>query len=269
VSGTILITGASSGIGRATAEFFQDKGWNVAATMRSPDDGADLAALSNVLVTRLDVTEQVSIDDAVAACLERFGGLDVLLNNAGFPVYGPLEAIPMDRVRAQFETNIIGLIAVTKAVLPHFRENRSGTLINVSSIGGQMAFPLGSPYHGSKFAVEGFSEAVYYELDQLGVRVKILEPGITASDLWDRSFEIVNDESLEEYQPTFDKVFGGFDGMEMSPPAVIAEVVWQAATDGTDTLRYRAGPDAIELLARRKAQDDATFLAEMKAQLGL
>ncbi len=269
MNGTILVTGASSGIGRATAQLFQGNGWDVVATMRNTDDGAELAALPNVLVARLDVTEQSSIDEAVASCLERFGKLDVLLNNAGYPAYGPLEAFPMDRVRSQFDTNVIGLLAVTKAVLPHFRENRSGMVLNVSSIGGQMAFPLGTIYHGSKFAVEGLSEALHYELAAFGVRVKIVEPGITATDLWDRSFEFVNDESIEEYQPTVDKVFAGFNDMDMSPPSLVAEVVWQAATDGTDTLRYRAGPDAVELLDRRKAQDDETFIAEMKAQRGL
>lgn len=138
---TILITGASTGIGRATAELFHANGWNVVATMRNPAAGADLAELGNVIVERLDVTDHASIETAVAAGLERFGSIEVVFNNAGYGAYGPLEAFPMDRIERQFDTNVIGLLAVTKALIPHFRDNRAGTIVNVSSIGGQMTFP--------------------------------------------------------------------------------------------------------------------------------
>ena len=161
---TILITGSSSGIGKATAQYFHKKGWNVVATMRKPDAETDLVGLDRVLVTRLDVTEQSTIDEAVKRAIDKFGKIDVLLNNAGYGAYGTLEAFPMDRVRRQFETNVLGLLAVTKAVLPHMRAAKSGTIINVSSIGGKMTFPLGTLYHGTKFAVEGLSESLHYEL---------------------------------------------------------------------------------------------------------
>ena len=174
---TIFITGASSGIGKVTAKLFQNNGWNVIATMRKPEDGKDLAALDNVLVTALDVLDSASISAAVAAGLEKFGQIDALLNNAGYGAYGPLEAFPMDKIRRQFDTNVIGLLEVTKAVLPHMRGNTSGTIVNVSSIGGQMTFPLGALYHGTKFAVEGISEALHFELAAAGIKVKIVEPG--------------------------------------------------------------------------------------------
>jgi NAD(P)-dependent dehydrogenase (short-subunit alcohol dehydrogenase family) len=268
---TILITGASSGIGKAAAEHFQANGWNVVATMRNTADGAELTALANVLVTRLDVTDHASIDTAVAAGLERFGQIDALLNNAGYGAYGPLEAFPMDRIERQFDTNVIGLLATTKALLPHFRANRSGIIVNVSSVGGQITFPLGTLYHGTKFAVEGISEALHYELAPFGVKVKIVQPGFIATDFGGRSFDFVNDESLEEYQATVHGVMVGFSSGagEVSPASLVAEVIWDAVTDGTDTLRYRAGADAVAILDNRKALDDATFFSGIKARMGL
>jgi NAD(P)-dependent dehydrogenase (short-subunit alcohol dehydrogenase family) len=263
---TILITGASSGIGKATARRFQAQGWNVAATMRDPSAGADLAALDNVLVTRLDVTDAGFISDAVAAGINRFGKIDVLLNNAGYGAYGPLEAFSTDRIRRQFDTNVIGLLEVTKAVLPHMRANRSGTIINISSIGGQITFPLGTLYHGTKFAVEGLSEALHYELEPLGVRVRIVEPGMIKTDFGGRSFDFAMNESLQDYGPTAAAMGRLFGRLAASPssPEVVAEVIWEAANETGDRLRYRAGPDAQALLDDRKIQDDATFIGGLK-----
>lgn len=138
---TILITGASTGIGRATAEYFQQQGWNVIATMRTTEKGAELGELDNVLVTRLDVTDPASIAQAVAVGIEAFGRIDVLLNNAGYGAFGPLEAFPMENIRRQFDTNVIGLLETTKAMLPHMRQQQSGHIVNVSSMGGKIAFP--------------------------------------------------------------------------------------------------------------------------------
>lgn len=270
---TILITGASSGIGKETAKLFAARGWNVVATMRAPEKEKELTSLDNTLVTRLDVTDAGSIEAAVAGGIEKFGQIDVLLNNAGYGAYGPLEAFPMDRIRRQFDTNVIGLIETTKAVLPHMRGNGAGTIVNVSSIGGQMTFPLGALYHGTKFAVEGISEALHFELEAAGIKVKIVEPGMIATDFGGRSFDFVNDESMAEYQSVVQALFGAWGSDEMtanaSQPIVVAEVIWDAVTDGTDTLRYRAGADAVELLNNRKALDDATFIGRLKAQLGL
>ncbi|MFC3614613.1 SDR family oxidoreductase [Lutimaribacter marinistellae] len=270
---TILITGASSGIGKETAKLFAARGWNVVATMRSPEKEEDLTGQDNILVTRLDVTDAASIGAATTAGIEKFGKIDVLLNNAGYGAYGPLEAFPMDRIRRQFDTNVIGLIETTKAILPHMRTNRSGTIVNISSIGGQMTFPLGALYHGTKFAVEGISEALHYELEAAGIKVKIIEPGMIATDFGGRSFDFVNDEEMAEYQPVVQALFGAWGSEEMasraSAPSVVAEVIWASVTDGTNTLRYRAGEDAVELLNNRKALDDETFISGLKSQLGL
>jgi len=194
-----------------------------------------------------------------------------LLNNAGYGAYGPLEAFSIDKIRRQFDTNVIGLLETTKAVLPHFRENNSGTIVNISSIGGQMTFPLGALYHGTKFAVEGISEALHYELEAIGAKMKIVEPGMINTDFGGRSFDFTNDESMEEYQGVVQALFGGWAQSEFpgSAPEVVADVIYEAVTDGTNTLRYRAGDDAVELLNNRKALDDETFIGGLKAQLGL
>lgn len=267
---TILITGASSGIGKKTAKLFLSNGWNVAATMRSPENETDFRDLENALLLRLDVTDSVSISEAVGATVDRFGAIDVLLNNAGYGAYGPLEAFPMERIEKQFDTNVLGLLAVTKCVLPHMREARSGTIVNISSIGGQMTFPLGSLYHGTKFAVEGLSEALHFELEPLGVKVKIVEPGMIKTDFGGRSFDFEAGAGLPEYAPTIEamqKAMGHY-AANLSEPDVVADVIWQAVTDGTSTLRYRAGPDADALLDARKSQDDATFIGEIKKNMG-
>ncbi len=268
---TILITGASSGIGRATARLFQAKGWNVIATMRDPDSESDLTALERTLVTRLDVQDTGSISLAVEAALNRFGRIDALLNNAGYGAYGPLEATPLEKIRRQFDTNVVGLMATTQAVLPHFRKQGSGVIVNISSIGGRMTFPLGTLYHGSKFAVEGLSEALHYELAPLGIRVKIIEPGRVKTDFGGRSFDFSNDTSLAEYQPLVQalaRALGPGSG-EGSSPEAVAEIIFTATTDGTEQLRYEATPDAVQLLARRRAVDDATFFSGVRNRFGL
>lgn len=263
---TILITGASSGIGKATAQLFQARGWNVIATMRDPSSGSDLAALENVLVTRLDVTDAGTIASAVGEGLARFGRIDALVNNAGYGAYGPLEAFSTDRIRRQFDTNVTGLLEVTKAVLPHMRANRAGTIVNISSIGGQVTFPLGTLYHGTKFAVEGLSEALHYELEPLGIRTRIVEPGMVKTDFGGRSFDFAMDETLSDYAPTaqaMQRVFGKL-AANPSAPEVVAEVIWEAVNEPGDRLRFRAGQDAESLLDDRKAKDDAAFIGWIK-----
>jgi len=169
---TVLITGASSGIGKAAAKLFREKGWNVSATMRNPANEKELTKIENMLCIELDVTKPDTIIKAVSETIKKFGGIDVVVNNAGYAILGPFEAASSEQVRQQFETNVIGLMEVTKAVLPHFREKRSGIIINISSVGGKMAFPLYSLYNSTKWCVECFSEGLQFELEQFNVRVE-------------------------------------------------------------------------------------------------
>jgi NADP-dependent 3-hydroxy acid dehydrogenase YdfG len=268
---TIFITGASTGIGKETAKLFQSKGWNVIATMRNPGNETELSELDHVFVTRLDVLDLDSIAKAVNGGIAKFGKIDVLLNNAGYGAYGPLESFPRENIIRQFNTNVIGLLDVTKALLPHFRQHKSGIIINISSTGGKMTFPLGALYHGTKFAVEGISESLSYEVEEFGGKVKIIEPGAIATDFVSRSVDISNDETLTEYQPLIAKFMAAVQVMfaNASPASVVAKVIYEAATDGTNQLRYTAGEDAKTLIDNRKLADDAMFIAGMRAQLGL
>jgi len=268
---TILITGASSGIGKETAKLFQSKGWNVIATMRNPENESELNQLENVLVVKLDVLDIDTIQNAFIEGAQKFGSIDVLLNNAGYGAYGPLEAFNRDQVLRQFNTNVIGLLDVTRTVLPHFRQNKKGIIINVSSIGGKMTFPLGALYHGTKFAVEGISESLNYEVEQFGGQVKIVEPGMIATDFAGRSLDFTNEENLTEYQNLVNALMAAMPTMagNASPASVVADVIFKAATDGTDQLRYTAGEDAKMLMANRQQYDDATFIEGIKSQFSL
>jgi NAD(P)-dependent dehydrogenase (short-subunit alcohol dehydrogenase family) len=268
---TILITGASSGLGKETAKLFQREGWNVIATMRQPQSETELNLLENVLVTRLDVLDLDSIDTAVKKGIETFGRIDVLVNNAGYGAYGPLESFSRAKIVRQFDTNVIGLLDVTKALLPHFRANSSGTIINISSIGGKMAFPLGALYHGTKFAVEGISESLKYEVAEFGGKVKIVEPGAISTDFTGRSLDFSNDETQAEYQAFIEKIMSGMQSFfqNASPASVIANVIYQAATDDSTRLRYIAGEDAEFMVATHKQNEDESFEAGIKSQFGI
>ncbi len=264
---TVLITGTSSGIGQETARLFQSRGWNVVATMRTPESEAELTGLGNVRVLRLDVTDEGSIRDAVAEGVSAFGTIDVLVNNAGFGAFGPLEATPLATIREQFSTNVVGVLATTQAVLPHMRARRQGIIVNISSIGGRIGFPLGSLYHGSKFAVEGLSEALSYELAAIGIRVKLVEPGMTQTDFSGRSIRFSDDPGLADYREVVANFGAGYAAISDTPPAEpyeVAQTIFAAATDGTDKLRYATGRDAAKLLERRQREDDATFSAFLR-----
>lgn len=271
MSKTILITGSSTGIGRATAILFAARGWNVIATMRTPEKEKELFKTENVLVTKLDVLDVESIQRAVHDGIQKFGAIDVLLNNAGYGAYGALETFSKEKIQRQFNTNVIGLLDVTKAILPHFRKNKNGLIINISSAGGKMAFPLGTLYHGTKYAVEGISESLHYEVEQFGAKVKIVEPGIIATDFAGRSFDFSNDESMREYQPMVSALMSTMPAMSQNALSAdaVAEVIFEATTDGKNQLRYVVGGDAEMLLSLRKQSDDETFMNTIKSQFGI
>jgi NADP-dependent 3-hydroxy acid dehydrogenase YdfG len=266
---TILITGTSSGIGKATAIYFQQKGWNVIATMRSPEKDTELKELENVLLEKLDVLDLESINQAIQNGIEKFGKIDALVNNAGYGAYGPLESFPRENIIKQFNTNVIGLMDVTKAIIPHFRANKDGVIVNISSIGGQMTFALGSLYHGTKFAVEGISESLHYEMKEIGVKVKIVEPGMIATDFGGRSFDFQAGE-IADYQPIIGALMKQWQNPEnsSSPASLVADVIYKAVTDDSEQLRYRAGDDANFLLDSRKKMTDDEFFSMMNNQMG-
>lgn len=262
---TLLITGASSGIGRATALTFQSNGWNVIATMRRPEEETLLNTLDRVCVVRLDVNDPESIQEAIHEGLKTFGQIDAVLNNAGYGAYGPLEAFPAEAIERVFRTNVLGLISVTQAVLPLFRAQGGGLVMNVSSVGGRMSFPLGSLYHGTKFAVEGFSEALRFEMRAFNGQVKIIEPGFVKTNFGGKGFDFRMDPALGEYGPVLSAFQGGMASWNAraSTAEVIAEGIYAAATDGTDTLRYPLGMDAVDELGELNASGSARYLRKM------
>lgn len=263
MSRTILITGASSGIGKACAELFLEKGWNVAATMRNPAADHPLANHARAKLYRLDVTELAGIHQTIAQAVADFGRIDAVLNNAGYGAVGVFEAASPEQVRRQFETNVFGVMNVISCMLPHFREQGGGTVLNISSMGGRVTFPLFSLYHSSKYAVEGFSESLHYELRPLNIRLKLIEPGIIRTDFNTRSWDRFSDDALPDYAPyvrtAMDNLLRSYD--KGVPAAMVAQAVYKAATDNSRRLRYPVGQPAPWLLPLRKCLPDRLFFA--------
>jgi NAD(P)-dependent dehydrogenase (short-subunit alcohol dehydrogenase family) len=262
---TVFLTGASTGIGKAAARYFGEKGWNVAATMRDPSGHADLVT-DKIRTFTLDVTRPGTIKSALAGALAVFGHVDVLVNNAGYGTFGPLEAASDESIERQFATNVTGLMQVTRELLPHFRERKSGIVINISSVGGRAAFPFFSLYHGTKWAVEGFSESLNFELNPFGIQVKIVEPGAINTDFGSRSMDVMKKDGLDVYDGLI-KTFRANWMRSPSTAELVAEVIYQAATDGTGQLRYIAGEDAKMVIETRAkiSQDEYYTMVRQRA----
>ena len=185
---TIFITGASSGLGKATAKLFQSKGWNVIATMRTPEKEEELNKLDHVTLMKLDVTNLDQINEAAEKAIKM--GVDVVFNNAGYGLMGPLEALNDEKIQQQLNTNLLGVIRVTKAFIPYFREKKGGLFLTTTPMGGFVAFPFFSIYHATKFALEGWSESLSYELSKFNIGVKTIAPGVISTDFITRSLSM-------------------------------------------------------------------------------
>lgn len=271
---TVLITGCSSGFGAAAARAFAAKGWNVVASARKLDDLAPLRSVPNLLPVVLDVEDRPSIDAAVKAGIERFGRIDALVNNAGFGLFGIFEGTPREKIQEQFDVNVFGLMDVTRALLPHFRRNREGAIVNVSSGAGAFGLPMTSLYCASKFALEGFSEALSYELADVGIRVKIVEPGgVTSTKFGERSgTEAAVGAAPDDYAPFQAKAGELFARLRASRGAAtseeVAEVIVEAAEDRSERLRWVATEDIKPLIAARRETSEQKYRAFMLDYLG-
>ena len=241
---TVLITGCSSGYGLETARHFHTQGWNVVATMRTPREDV-LPRSERLRVLPLDVTKPESI----AAAVETSGPIDVLVNNAGIGVVGAFEATSMATTREVFETNTFGVIAMTQAVVPQFRERRSGVVVNVTSSVTLTAMPLAAVYTASKMAIEGFTASLAFELEFFNVRVKLVEPGYSpATRFTSNGTQRMQGLIPEAYAPFAEPIFAAF----AQPPAVtfesdVAETVYRASNDVSGQLRFPACADAVAL----------------------
>ena len=251
---TVLITGCSSGFGKASAALFLARGWNVIATMRSPKP--DLFEPNDqLLILPLDVTQPTSVSAALARGIARFGRIDVVVNNAGIGMFGAHEAVSDAMIREVFETNTFGVMTVNRAIAPHLRERGAGAIINVTSSVGIAPMPLVAAYAASKYAIEGFSESLTYELGRFGVRVKIVQPGLSPST----SFAANSGGRCDNTIPAAYAEYAGryLQSMQEYPTAYtsatdVAEAVYAAATDGRDQLRYPAGADSVMLAKLRR-----------------
>ncbi len=263
---TIFITGSSSGLGRATAKVFASNGWKVIATMRSPEKETELNKLSDVALMSLDITDPQQIHDVVERAVS-MGGVDVVFNNAGYGLAGPLEGLTDDQILRMVNTNMMGAIRTTKAFVPYFRAKRAGLFINTTSIGGLITVPFNSIYHATKWALEGWSESMAFELNRFGIGMKTISPGGMKTDFFTRSMDTGRHEA---YAELVDRVMGVItDPKQMetySTPDQIAQVVYEAATDGKDQLRYVAGSDAKATYAMRLQLGDEAFRKAMDKQ---
>jgi NAD(P)-dependent dehydrogenase (short-subunit alcohol dehydrogenase family) len=243
---TVLITGSSSGFGKATAQLFLDSDWNVIATMRRPQDGLFTAGSNNLHVIALDVTDAEGVRTAISDAISAFGGVDVLVNNAGFGVFLPLETTSDELIRRLFETNTLGVIATVRAIVPHMRERGSGTIVNVTSAVVFNPMALVSAYAATKAAVEGLSESLYHELAPFGIHVKLVEPGYAPDTKFRTSMMAFNDANSfpASYQPQLNARMSNLPEVTTALEDV-ANAILRAANDTGPTLRYPAGADSV------------------------
>lgn len=246
---TILITGTSSGIGRATALHFATKGWNVAATMRDPLKADPVLKHPQISLFALDVTSEDSIAQVVKDVLARYKKIDVLLNNAGYGLFGPIEAVSGRQIQQQFATNVFGLISVTQQILPAMRQAGEGLIINVASIVGRMALPYAASYIATKFAVEGLSESMRYELAPFNIRVKVIEPGSINTEFGKGSMQTA---ISDPYRASFTKFLAllAKRNSQAPKPDPVAEAIYRAANASSNRLRYLAKPGPFIVLHR-------------------
>ena len=257
---TIFITGASTGLGKATAKLFASAGWKVNATMRKPQNEKELNLMDNVTLLPLDVTDLAQVKETAQKAMNA-GNIDVVFNNAGYGLMGPLEATTDEQLVRQLHTNVLGVIRVTQAFIPYFRERQSGLFITTTSMGGLLTFPFASVYHATKWALEGWSESLAFELKKMGVGIKTVSPGGIKTDFLNRSADMT---SHPAYDKWVQKMFAGINEDHFTPAEQIAKVVYEAATDGKDKLRYVAGEDAKALYAQRLQLGDEAFRKQME-----
>jgi NAD(P)-dependent dehydrogenase (short-subunit alcohol dehydrogenase family) len=254
---TIFITGASAGLGKATANLFHAQGWRVIATMRTPEKETELGQLDNVILLPLDVTNPDQITTTVQQALA-LGDIDVVFNNAGHGLIGALEAYTDDQMVGHFETNVLGVLRVARAFIPYFKTRRAGLFITTTSLCGLASYPLSSVYNAGKWALEGWSESMSYDLAEFNIGIKTVAPGGIKSS-FTTAMQVAQDPAYDTLLARLTALFADGTLMTFTEPELIAEVVYEAATDGKDQLRYLAGPDAVATMAQRLAEGSEAY----------
>ena len=263
-----LVTGSSSGMGFTTAIMMARTGIHTYASMRNLKKSKTITELASaeklpLQVIQLDVNDKKSVKEAITKIVTEKERIDVLVNNAGYGLFGSLEDVSIEEMKAQFETNFFGVIRVTQLVLPIMRKQKSGTIVNVSSVGGRIGLPVLSAYHSTKFALEGLSESMSYELQPFGIRVVIIEPGVIRTNIMNSS--IIAKKAQDPKSPYFSliqKVENNFKLMmenESSPPEEVAKVILGVVTSENPQLRYTVGNDAATMIQARVSMSDNQF----------
>jgi NAD(P)-dependent dehydrogenase (short-subunit alcohol dehydrogenase family) len=273
VSKAVLITGCSTGIGRATAERLASRGWNVYATARKPESIADLKS-RGCKTLALDVCDDASIRAAVDTVEKVEGAVGVLINNAGYGLEGAFEEVPMAEIRRQFETNVFGLIAMTKLVLPAMRSQRWGRVVNLSSMGGKLTFPGGAYYHATKHAVEALSDALRFEVKGFGIDVIVIEPGPIKTRFGDTavgSIAMPQNSPYASFNTVLERqIREAYEGGPMArfaaPPEAVADVIEKAISATTPRTRYKVTIAARILMGLRRWLPDRAFDAFLRTQ---
>src|SRR5918994_410568 len=274
-----VVTGSSTGIGFETSLTLARNGFHTYATMRNLE-GEKFKPLTEVAknenlqlqVIELDVNNDKSVADAIRTIADERKRIDVLINNAGYALGGALEDSSVDEIKAQFETNFFGSVRAMKAVLPVMRKQGAGKIVNITSMGGRISIPLSSSYHGSKFALEGLSESIQYELEPFGIKIILIEPGAVGSNFW-KNIKIAklssNTNSL--YTQLGNRMSKAFKEMEQNAihPSKVAKTILDAVTSDNPQLRYIVGDDAARMMEARKNISDTKFGDLIKKQFGI
>lgn len=263
MSKTIFITGTSSGIGKATVEQFAKQGWNVVATVRSIYIHSGIFKdLPNVSVYELDVTNVDQVNTVAELAIRKFGKIDVVVNNAGYCLIGPTETSTMEQIKEQYETNVFGVFAVTKAFIPHFRQNKDGMFINIASSSAQFNYPFIGAYGSSKWAVRGLTEALGIELAPFNIEVKAIYPGAHATKIFTKLDDGTggNNMAFQAYKPFFTNFFSAQSSVsEVTSPANIANEIWRAVNNRKGKLHIVSGGDAKLFAFLKKVMTQRAF----------
>lgn len=265
---TIFITGTSSGLGKLTAKYFAENGWNVAATMRTPEKETELTAYNNIRIFKLDVTNTGQVRTAIGQAIDTFGKIDVVVNNAGMGTYGALELAKEEDIDWQFAVNTRGPINVIRAFLPHFREHGGGMFINISSFMGiTTAVPLGSLYNMSKFALEGLIEGLYYELKPLNIELRLIEQGGSKGNSFRESIVWNTHPEITAYDQLTDKlqsIMASADENRLDDPMEIVSVIHSLATGETKQFRNVIGATGNQLMQMRQSMPVEEYMEAMR-----
>jgi NAD(P)-dependent dehydrogenase (short-subunit alcohol dehydrogenase family) len=267
-----VVTGSSSGIGHEISLILARNGFTTYATMRNLQKGSDLKSIAEdkklpLYFVQLDVTDENSVKKAIQTVYDECGRIDILVNNAGYGLTGAFEDLSIDEIKAQYETNVFGLIRTTQEVLPVMRKQRSGMIVNISSGAGRFGYPTGSAYVSTKFAVEGLSESMSYEVEPFGIKVILIEPGVIKTNFFNSS--VLAKKSQDPNSPYAKLMKGMEDSVDKmmengSTPQYVAEVVLDAVTSENPKLRYLAGKDVEQLLEAKKKMSNEEFVNMMK-----